>query len=352
VQSHFLFREEKIMTRARNQLISLETTPYYHCISRCVRRAFLWGEDSLTGNNYKHRKAWVISRLRELADAFAIDICAYAVMSNHYHLVLRVDRRQADAWGSSQVVEQWRKLYKVPQLVARYHRGKSTTQAEAVEAEGMIATWRHRLTDISWFMRSLNERLARQANEEDGCTGRFWEGRFKSQALLDEAAVLTCMSYVDLNPVRAGIAETPEDADFTSIQQRIRQHQQQNARSAKSKGELQLIPLMPLVKQVKKRRENTIGFALTDYLELIDWAGRAIREHKHGAIPEHAPPILQRIGLETGRYLEHLRGQAETEKPVMLGPIDQLRQAARSFGRCFIKGIGEAQRLYRSSQAA
>jgi REP element-mobilizing transposase RayT len=340
------------MTRARNQLISLDITPYYHCISRCVRRAFLWGEDSLTGKNYEHRKAWVISRLRELEDVFAIDICAYAIMSNHYHLVLRVDLQLAEAWDSAQVIEQWQKVYKLPLLVCRYHRGETTSQAEAAEAEAIIATWRHRLTDISWFMRSLNEHLARQANEEDGCTGRFWEGRFKSQALLDEAAVLTCMSYVDLNPVRAGMAKTPEAADFTSIQQRIWQLRKQSSKSDSSECKSHSIPLMPLVKQVKDRHENAIGFALTDYLELIDWAGRAIRENKCGAIPEHAPPILQRIGIETRRYLEHLRGQAATEKPVMLGPIDQIRQAARSFGRCFIKGIGEAQRLYRSSQAA
>jgi REP element-mobilizing transposase RayT len=338
------------MTRARNQLISLETTPYYHCISRCVRRAFLWGEDSLTGKNYTHRKAWVIARLRELADVFAIEICAYAVMANHYHLVLRVDRRLAEAWSQEEVIAQWKKLYRLPQLVHRYQRGE-TTRAEAAEAERLITTWRHRLTDISWFMRSLNEHLARRANEEDGCSGRFWEGRFKSQALLDEAAVLTCMSYVDLNPLRAGIADTPEQADFTSIQQRIRQYRRKNKPSVSSKAESQPIPLMPLAKQKADRHENAIGFTLTDYLALIDWAGRAIREDKRGAIPEQAPRILQRIGLEGDRYLEHLKGHAATEKPTMLGHMDRIRQAVESLGRTFIKGIGEAQRLYRTSQA-
>jgi REP element-mobilizing transposase RayT len=339
------------VTRARNQLISLDTTPYYHCISRCVRRAFLWGDDSLTGNNYEHRKAWVIARLRELADVFAIDICAYAVMSNHYHLVLRVNRLQADSWDSDKVVEQWQKLYKRPLLVARYQKGETTSQAESAQAEQLIATWRHRLTDISWFMRSLNEHLARKANEEDGCTGRFWEGRFKSQALLDEAAVLTCMSYVDLNPIRADVSDTPEDADYTSIKQRIQELRKHSDKSDSSENKPQPIPLMPLLKPGKDRHEHAIGFTLNDYLELIDWAGKAIREDKCGAIPTDAPPILQRIGLETGRYLEHLRGQAATEKPVMLGHIDQIRQAVRSLGRCFIKGAGEAQRLYRHIQA-
>jgi hypothetical protein len=200
-------------------------------------------------------------------------------------------------------------------------------------------------------MRSLNEHLARQANEEDGCAGRFWEGRFKSQGLLDEAAVLTCMSYVDLNPTRAGTAKTPEAADFTSVQQRIRQLQRFGKKTGNRKNKSQQLPLIPLVKQGKDPHENAIGFALNDYLELIDWAGRAVIENKNGAIPSDTPPILQRIGLDTERYLAHLRGQAATEKPVMLGHIDQIRQAARSLGRCFIKGIGEAQRLYRHVQA-
>jgi hypothetical protein len=233
----------------------------------------------------------------------------------------------------------------------RYLRGEATTKAEITEAERTIEAWRERLSDISWFMRSLNEQLARKANEEDNCTGRFWEGRFKSQALLDEAAVLTCMSYVDLNPVRAGIADTPEASDFTSIQQRLRQLAQQGKKAKKTTTKSQpAIPLMPLVKQGRDQHKNAIGFALGDYLELVDWAGRIIREDKRGAIPGEAPPILQRMGLEPRRYLEHLQGNAPTEEPAMLGRFERIKQAAKTLGRCFIKGTGEAQRLYRPVQ--
>ena len=241
---------------------------------------------------------------------------------------------------------QWEKLYSLPLLVSRYLHYETTTRVENEEAEQIIETWRNRLIDISWFMRSLNEHLARRANEEDRCSGRFWEGRFKSQALLDEAAVLTCMSYVDLNPVRAGMAESPEVSDFTSIQQRIQQHTKSGAKSKSATSE-SLPTLVPLVKQSQDRHENAIGFSLVDYLELVDWAGRVIRENKPGAIPDNAPPILQRIGLEPGRYLEHLQGLAATEKPTMFGHVKQIRRAANSLGRSFIKGIGEAQRLYR-----
>ncbi|EHQ52552.1 hypothetical protein ECTPHS_07666 [Ectothiorhodospira sp. PHS-1] len=123
------------MTRARHQLICPETTPYYHTISRCVRRAFLCGEDSLTGKNHEHRKSWVTQRLRELADTFAIEICAYAIMSNHYHLVLRIDQGTAKQWDTEKVIEHWGRLYGVPVLVTRYQRGETTSKTENIKAE-------------------------------------------------------------------------------------------------------------------------------------------------------------------------------------------------------------------------
>jgi hypothetical protein len=329
------------MTRARNQLISLETTPYYHCISRCVRRAYLWGEDALTGRNYAHRKTWVLERLQALADSYAIDICAYAVMANHYHLVLRVDVAKAQAWTLPQVAAQWGQLHRLPGLITRYLQAQSTSDAERREAEDRLEQWRERLADLSWFMHSLNEYLARRANREDQCSGRFWEGRFKSQGLLDEAAVLTCMSYVDLNPIRAGLADTPEASDFTSIQQRLRQWAQQDPPTPPAPT------LLPLGPAAQDPHPHALGITPAEYLALVDWAGRALREDKRGAIPDTVPPVLQRLGLEPVRYLEHLQGRAATERPTLLGHIERLRHAARTLGRCFIKGMGEAQRLYR-----
>ena len=131
-----------------------------------------------------------------------MDICAYAVMSNHYHLILRVDAESATAWTQREVIDRWTKLFSMPVLVERYLRGQTTTDAEVNKVVEIIEEWRQRLTDISWFMRVLNESIARQANREDHCTGRFWEGRFKSQALLDDAAILACMAYVDSRPAR------------------------------------------------------------------------------------------------------------------------------------------------------
>ncbi len=79
------------MTRPRSEIVSLADTPFHHCVSRCVRRAFLCGDDRYSGKNFDHRKSWLVNRLALLDEVFAIDIAAYAVMSNHFHVVLHVD---------------------------------------------------------------------------------------------------------------------------------------------------------------------------------------------------------------------------------------------------------------------
>ena len=162
------------MTRARETLVSLEATPYYHCISRCVRRAWLCGQDPYTGQSFEHRRQWVLERLRQLTDIFAIDICAYAILSNHYHVVLHVDAEKAKDWSDEQVILQWNQLYKGHLLADRYLAGEVMSKAEWGALSELIEEWRRRLYDISWFMRCLNEYLAHCANEEDRCQGRFW----------------------------------------------------------------------------------------------------------------------------------------------------------------------------------
>jgi hypothetical protein len=150
------------MGYARKALVSLQDTPYYHVVARCVRRAWLWGMDEYAGKDYSHRKSWVVERSSVLSRAFAIDVCAYAVMSNHYHLVLYVDQGRAAGWGLGEVVERWSTVFQLPELVKRWRSGEAA-EVECQRAERIIETWRSRLHDLGWYMRCLNEHLARRA---------------------------------------------------------------------------------------------------------------------------------------------------------------------------------------------
>lgn len=209
------------VTIARKDQVSLADTPYYHCISRCVRRAWLCGDDPVSGQNFDHRKRWLVLRVKELAASFAIDVCAYAVMSNHYHLVLHVNQATAASWSDAEVCRRWTTLFPGHRSLLETLANNADSQAARTRMSRQVKQWRERLQDLSWFMRCLNEPIARRANREDECSGRFWEGRFKSQALLDERALITCMAYVDLNPIRAGLTDSLEASDFTSVQERL-----------------------------------------------------------------------------------------------------------------------------------
>ena len=272
------------MTQPRKNIVSLDDTPYYHCMSRCVRRAFLCGVDHYSGNDYEHRRDWLENKLHKVADVFAIRLCAYAVMSNHYHVVLHVRRDIASDWTDKQVVEHWHKVYSGNLLSSRFINNAPLNDIETTLLKKDIQTWRDRLCSISWFMRVVNEFIAIKANREDNCTGRFWEGRFKSQALLDDKALLSCMAYVDLNPIRAAMTTTPENSEYTCVQARIL--------AEKSKQ-----PLPRTIEQFIGSQQETIGlpFNLNDYLELVDWTGRILREDKRGVIPEQMPPLLERL---------------------------------------------------------
>ncbi len=278
------------MTLPRSQLIAPAQTPYYHCIARCVRRSWLCGEDAYTGKNFDHRKPWLLERLALLAQVFAIRVAGFSVMSNHYHLVLYVDQAFGTSLTNEEIVHRWHQLYTGPALVRRYLKNETLLPEQLKIVEKTITCWRERLTNISWFMRCLNEFIARMANREDGCKGRFWEGRFKSQALLDEHALLACMTYVDLNPIRAGIASNLETSDYTSVQARIE--------AIKGNIPETLPELMPFTDVLHQEQEQpSLPFRLRDYLDLVDWTGRCVRQDKKGAITANEPRILQTLGL-------------------------------------------------------
>ncbi|MEE4278783.1 MAG: transposase, partial [Halieaceae bacterium] len=264
------------MTRPRCEQIALSATPYYHVTSRCVRRAFLCGVDNKSGQSYEHRRQWVEHRIRLLSSLFAIDVAAYAVMSNHYHIVVKLVPDQLSSVPDEAILRRWGCLYKGPLLLQRYLAGDSLKEAERKYLAKLASVYRDRLASLSWFMKCLNEPIARRANREDECTGHFWESRYKSQPLIDEAALLACLAYVDLNPVRAKIASTPEASKHTSIKERVAPAFDPGvaARTQIDEGALQsfstpLKPLLPFRDEMSDRGEGHLPFAFKDYLKLL-----------------------------------------------------------------------------------
>jgi len=290
-------------------LISLAETPYYHITSRCVRRAYLCGIDHYSGQNYEHRRQWVVDRIRLLSSLFAIDVCAYAVMSNHYHLVLKVCPEQLDGLSDEKIMERWCALFKGPLLIQRYRDGETLRPFEQSTVSDIVTVWRQKLASISWFMRCLNQPIARQANLEDKCTGKFWGSRFTSQALKSEEALLSCMAYVDLNPVRAGMASQPETSNHTSIRERIRSEFKLDdaIEGQVSNGDLlnfrtPLKPLLSFESDLINDVQTGIPFSFQDYLKLVDWTGRMIRSDKRGYIDSELPPLLTRLQITADQW--------------------------------------------------
>lgn len=331
------------MTRPRKELVSLDDTLYYHCTTRCVRRAFLCGTDHSSGDCFEHRRGWIKDRIKQLAAVFLIDIAAYAVMTNHYHIVLRVNREQADRLTRDDVIERWRRLFKGPPLIHRYCAGHLLSKSELRLVDDIVAQWRERLIDISWFMRCLNEHIARQANAEDDCKGRFWESRFTTQALLDETAVLACMAYVDLNPVRAGIADRPETSDYTSLQERL--GIAPKGRSAIKEHESQA-PLMPFADVVNESTSaNVLPYRFADYIQLVDWTGRVAREDKRGSISANLPPILQRLNIQPEQWLK-AACSIEQGFCKAIGSVARLEQYCERLKKHWLHGMSACRALY------
>ena len=320
------------MPLPRSVQVDPNLTPYYHVISRCVRRAWLCGDDAYSGRNFDHRKEWFVERLTMLAQTFAIDICAYAVMSNHFHLVVRLDPDRAGSWATEEIV-------------ARYNRVFSGTQAafdamNRAEQEAAVARWRQRLRDLSWMMRCLNEYIARRANNEDECRGRFWEGRFVSQALLDEGALLACMSYVDLNPVRAGITKSLETSEFTSIRERLR-GSSQSSNPTVPEGLAPMVGERPRAGQSSER----LPISLLHYAELLDWTGRALVRGKRGRVEGESPRLLTQQGLAHNAWLETVQGVGK-QFATAVGAPSRLDGAASSRGTRWCRGKKAAKRMY------
>ena len=318
-----------------------------------------------------------------LAIIFAIEVCAYAVMANHYHVILRTRPDIVARWSDREVAARWLMLF--PR-----HRDLRGTPIPSTEKEicaladcpERIAQLRRRLSSLSWFMGRLNEFIARAANKEDNVKGRFWEARFKCQALLDEAAIASSMVYVDLNPIRAGVAATPEKSDFTSIQARIRAWRQETTTTPSLSGvepardihsgsvgrcstapdntaEISPIPdhlsvleyrldgwLCPI--QSESQRRGILDMTTEEYFDLVDKSGRMTRADKPGVIDADLAPILLRIGTNPNTWLDTV-SHFGSKFRLAAGRVSSLRNFAHRLGRQWFQGTATARVAFASS---
>jgi REP element-mobilizing transposase RayT len=325
-------RHAGTVTTARAHLVAPDAPGFYHCVSRCVRRAFLCGVDHYSGRSFEHRKAWVEDRLLELASHFAVSLYAYAVMSNHVHVVVRVDPEAARSWSDTEVAERWARLFPRKDETD----GERELRVAQLSADPVrLALLRTRLGSLSWFMRCLTEPIARLANAEDACKGRFWEGRFKCQALLDEAAVLAAMAYVDLNPVRAGIATELRECTHTSVAARLR-----DVEAASGQAHAPAAPVagvQPLLR---------LPVTTAEYIELVDWTGRQVRPDQRGVIAADAPAALGRIATSGAAWTAQVLG-VRSKYWRAIGAAQTLIDRAGLLGQRWLKGTRFEQALSR-----
>lgn len=330
------------MASPRREIVDTRVAGTYHCWSRCVRRAFLCGFDKLSGRTFEHRRAWAEERLRHLSELFAISVLAYSIMENHNHLVLKTNPQKASQWTELEVALRWFRLFPKRDM-AGFTREPSEQEINRFTANAKrVEDCRARLCDLSWFMRCFKENIARRANAEDEVTGAFWEGRFKCTRLDNPQAILACMVYVDLNPVRAGIAATPEESSYTSVKARV----EREVTSDSARVETSSLPpafLTPIESIFTK--EAGLKLSVREYLVLVDESGKSLLEGKRGAISDKLAPILQRLSLRTEGWNMSTRMFSRLF-PRVAGTREQLRQAALSAGKQWFQGVRVAEQLF------
>jgi hypothetical protein len=223
----------------------------------------------------------------------------------------------------------------------------------------IMAPVRARLSSVSWFMKALNEYVARRANREDGCKGHFWESRFKCQRLADDAALLACMAYADLNPVRAKAAETVEASDFTSGQDRARAEKARRRVATYRRSKKEGAALKPrreaLLDAERGRagadawlagfRPGELRMKADEYLGLLDWTGRELRAGKRGAVPDGLAGILTRLDVDAGRWVSTVERYDSLFWRVA-GHAEALVAAARAAGVRWLKGVAACREAF------
>ncbi len=295
------------MTVARSQLVDVDVTPWYHVISKTVRGMPLLEQQQ----GEEDRKQWIEERLKELTHSFSVAVAGFTVLDGHFHALVHLAPERVQDWSDEEVVRRWGRLYpprdkkRKPLQVSKAWIKQKLADATFVEKT------RKRLGNLGWFMKCLKEPLARRANRIDGCSGAFWQSRYKSIAILDAEALLATCVYIDLNPLAAGIAGLPENSPHTSVRRRV-EHCRQKGRlddlqaaragsvaAARQAQGLDTDDWLCPINDERGRGADRVGLleglSLGTYLQLVDWMSRLFREGK-ARVSDDAASILDRLG--------------------------------------------------------
>jgi hypothetical protein len=320
---------------ARVEAFAPDEIATIHVMNRVVRRCFLMGIDELTGKNYDHRKTWVENELKRLAAGFGIDLLTFSILSNHFHLILRSRPDVVETWDDTEVARRWLLLCPVRKTADGRAAEPSEPELNSIRFDAdKLKAIRSRLSDISWWMRLLSQRIAQKANAEEKILGKFWQNRYRAVRLIDEESILACAAYVDLNPIRAALAQTIEDSQFTSAQLRLQvitgvtEHaldsvtiestvQASTPATTEFKAPVDsfLSPIeidelndplgpRPSLNNDRCSDKGFLPMPTAAYLELLDWTARLIVSGKRGATPEDAPPLLERLKIKPAVWYE------------------------------------------------
>jgi len=346
-----------MVASARRKLLGRGRRAVYHCWTRCVRRAFLCGRDPLTGRDFSHRRDWILTREEQLARLFAIEVEFHAELSNHLHLMLRTRPDIAKRWSRQEVARRW---LTITRLAKCMFDGLPQVKEERIEQlardKKKIQKLRNCLSSISWFMAILCENIARRANQEDECRGRFFETRFKCRECADPSGMLLCALYVDLNPIKAGEAASPRSARYTSAYQRIQaMTQRANARD-RADGWLGELTLREGTLEDETiayssrwgRRASDLGLlpiSLENYLKLLEWTARQLRSGQRSTIPADLETLLDHLEINEEAWLETVQDY-ETAFCHAVGSPSALAEVAKRMGARCLKGAAASRRLF------
>ena len=332
--------------RARKEIVRVGEPGIYHCWSRCVRRAWLMGEDPYTKKDFSHRRFWVIDRLEWLVRCFAIDVGFFATLSNHLHLVLRVNPRLVRRWGDQEVARRWLRAYPGTRDVQDGWIEPSDEQVEELARDkARIREYRKRLANLSWFMAALSEFIARRANEEDDTNGRFWQGRFGCREITSEGALLVCGAYVDLNQLRAGEALTPSQSWCSSIAFRLRASEEGCPWLARLTLREDDLGERPCASGLRASDKGLLPLTLQQYAELLEWTAARSRDAGGTRPPVAAARLLERLGVVPEMWLGAVASFPSRFRR-MAGNASQLAERAGEAGKRWFQGARAAAQIF------